>query len=170
MLNILEQFPVREWGFHSPRTLHALIEAKKLAYADLLRYIGDPRFSRAPVQQLLSKENAAARARLIDPKKAAATSSPRSFPASPPRGKRHHLPERGGRRSEHRLADSKQLRCFGSGLTPAGAGFMLQNRGNLFTFRPGQPNTIAGRKRRSTPSFRPSCRRTPEDRVRIMGG
>src|SRR6266436_1639463 len=80
MLNILEQFPVREWGFHSPRTLHAMIEAKKLAYADLLRYIGDPRFSRVPVQQLLSKENAAARARLIDPKKAACHVEPSQLP------------------------------------------------------------------------------------------
>src|SRR6266446_5516777 len=71
MLGILEQFPLAEWGFHSARTLHAMIEAKKLAYADLLKYIGDPRFTRIPVQQLLAKENAARRARQIDPKKAA---------------------------------------------------------------------------------------------------
>src|SRR5467141_459336 len=80
MLNILEQFPIGEWGFHSPRTLHAMIEAKRLAYADLLRYIGDPRFSRIPVQQLLSKENAATRARLIDPKKAACNVEPSQLP------------------------------------------------------------------------------------------
>jgi len=148
MLNILEQFPVREWGFHSPRTLHAMIEAKKLAYADLLRYIGDPRFSRVPVQQLLSKENAAARARLIDPKKAACHVEPSQLPGiTASRGSDTiYLTVVDGEGNIVSLIQSNYA-GFGSGLTPAGAGFMLQNRGNLFTLRPGQPNTIAGRKR-----------------------
>jgi gamma-glutamyltranspeptidase/glutathione hydrolase len=148
MLNILEQFPIREWGFHSPRTLHAMIEAKKLAYADLLRYIGDPRFSRVPVQQLLSKENAAARARLIDPKKAACHVEPSQLPGiTASRGSDTiYLTVVDGEGNIVSLIQSNYA-GFGSGLTPAGAGFMLQNRGNLFTLRPGQPNTIAGRKR-----------------------
>jgi len=148
MLNILEQFPIREWGFHSPRTLHAMIEAKKLAYADLLRYIGDPRFSRIPVQQLLSKENAAARARLIDPKKAACHVEPSQLPGiTASRGSDTiYLTVVDGEGNIVSLIQSNYA-GFGSGLTPAGAGFMLQNRGNLFTLRPGQPNTIAGRKR-----------------------
>jgi gamma-glutamyltranspeptidase/glutathione hydrolase len=57
MLNIMEQFPLREWGFHSVRTLHVMIEAKKLAFADLIRYIGDPKFSGIPVEALLSTEH-----------------------------------------------------------------------------------------------------------------
>jgi len=148
MLNILEQFPIGEWGFHSPRTLHAMIEAKKLAYADLLRYIGDPRFSRVPVQQLLSKENAAARARLIDPKKAACHVEPLQLPGiTASRGSDTiYLTVVDGEGNIVSLIQSNYA-GFGSGLTPAGAGFMLQNRGNLFTLRPGQPNTIAGRKR-----------------------
>jgi gamma-glutamyltranspeptidase/glutathione hydrolase len=148
MLNILEQFPIGEWGFHSPRTLHAMIEAKKLAYADLLRYIGDPRFSRVPVQQLLSKENAAARARLIDPKKAACHVEPSQLPGiTASRGSDTiYLTVVDGEGNIVSLIQSNYA-GFGSGLTPAGAGFMLQNRGNLFTLRPGQPNTIAGRKR-----------------------
>src|SRR6266446_8432081 len=68
MLNILERFPLGEWGFHSKRTLHAMIEAKKLAYADLLRYVGDPRFGQVPVADLLGKQGAAARAARIDPR------------------------------------------------------------------------------------------------------
>src|SRR4029077_3264954 len=56
MLNIMERFPLAEDGFHSVKALHTMIEAKKLAYADLLEYIGDPHFSKVPVQQLLSKE------------------------------------------------------------------------------------------------------------------
>ena len=46
MLNLMEQFPLGEYGFHSARALHVMIEAKKLAYADMLRYVGDPRFAR----------------------------------------------------------------------------------------------------------------------------
>ena len=55
MLNIMEQYPLSEWGFHSAKALHVMIEAKKLAYADLIRYIGDPNFSKLPVESLISK-------------------------------------------------------------------------------------------------------------------
>lgn len=50
MLNLMEQYPLRDYGFHSTRALHVMIEAKKLAYADMLRYVGDPRFSEIPVE------------------------------------------------------------------------------------------------------------------------
>jgi gamma-glutamyltranspeptidase/glutathione hydrolase len=148
MLNLLEQFPLSEWGFHSPRTLHAMIEAKKLAYADLLRYVADPRFSRIPVQQLLSKEGAAQRARLVDAKKAACRVEPSSIPGiTASRGSDTiYLTVVDGEGNIVSLIQSN-YEGFGSGLTPGGAGFMLHNRGNLFTLRPGQPNTIAGRKR-----------------------
>ena len=59
MLNIMETFPLDQYGLNSTRTLHTMIEAKKLAYADLVRYIGDPKFSKLPVAQLLSKDFAA---------------------------------------------------------------------------------------------------------------
>ena len=56
MLNIMEQFPLREYGHNSAKALHVMIEAKKLAYADLVQYVGDPRFTEIPVQHLVSKE------------------------------------------------------------------------------------------------------------------
>src|SRR5438874_1939842 len=62
MLNIMEQYPLGAWGFHSTKALHVMIEAKKLAFADLMRYVGDPRFSDLPVQNLLSKGHAFDRA------------------------------------------------------------------------------------------------------------
>ena len=55
MLNLMEQFPLGEYGFHSSRALHVMIEAKKLAYADMLRYVGDTRFAEPPVAALLDK-------------------------------------------------------------------------------------------------------------------
>src|SRR5215472_2734425 len=68
MLNIMETFPLgqKDWGFGSTNALHTMIEAKKLAYADLLRHIGDPRKQKLPVVTLLSKEWAGQRARQID--------------------------------------------------------------------------------------------------------
>jgi gamma-glutamyltranspeptidase/glutathione hydrolase len=59
MLNMMEHFPLAEYGFHSARALHVMIEAKKLAYADMLRYVGDVRFSRPPVGRMLDKTHGA---------------------------------------------------------------------------------------------------------------
>src|SRR6202162_4627985 len=69
MLNIMEKFPLgqKNWEFGSANALHNMIEAKKLAYADLAKYIGDPRQQKLPVSRLLSKEWAEQRAKLIDP-------------------------------------------------------------------------------------------------------
>jgi gamma-glutamyltranspeptidase/glutathione hydrolase len=66
MLNMMERFPLAEYGHNSTKALHVMIEAKKLAYSDLLKYVGDPHYSKVPVAELLSKDTAAARAKLID--------------------------------------------------------------------------------------------------------
>lgn len=148
MLNIMEQFPLNEYGHNSARTLHLMIEAKKLAYADLLKYIGDPRFSDIPVKQLLSKNLARKRADSIDP------------------GHAHCavLPSDLSERLNAMGADTTYLTAidqdgniisliqsnyagFGTGLVAPGTGFALQNRGQLFTLEPGEPNSLAPRKR-----------------------
>src|SRR5271154_748378 len=66
MLNIMEQFNLTQFGLNSTRALHVQIEAKKLAYADVIRYIGDPKGAKLPVSGMLSKQYAAERAKLID--------------------------------------------------------------------------------------------------------
>ena len=71
MLNIMERYPLGDWGFHDPRAMHVMIEAKKLAYADMLAYVADPKFSKVPVTQMLSSEHATARAAKVDLTKAA---------------------------------------------------------------------------------------------------
>jgi len=117
MLNVLERFPLGEWGFHSTRALHAMIEAKKLAYADLIRYVGDPRFGRMPVADLLGKEGAAARAEKIDPHKAsckveptqlaAVTGSPENFPiCTNARCTRGSSTRRGSASPKHMMSNS----------------------------------------------------------------
>jgi gamma-glutamyltranspeptidase/glutathione hydrolase len=148
MLNILERYPLREWGHNSVRTLHTMIEAKKLAYADMLKQVGDPRFSDIPVKQMLSNDFAASRAALLNPEKASCDVPPAQLSALA----RLHgsettylsVVDRDGNMVS--LIQSNYL-GFGSGVVPAGTGFMLQNRGALFTLEANQPNTLAPRKR-----------------------
>jgi gamma-glutamyltranspeptidase/glutathione hydrolase len=148
MLNLMEQFPLKEWGFHSTRTMHTMIEAKKLAYADMLQYVGDPRSGSIPVQQLLSKTRAAERATLINPTTAACTMTP---------GKLDGITDSEGSETIYFSVVDKDGNMvsliqsiyseWGSGLVPKGTGIMLHNRGGLFTLTPNQPNTLAPRKR-----------------------
>jgi gamma-glutamyltranspeptidase / glutathione hydrolase len=148
MLNLMEQFPLGEWGLHSPDAMHAMIEAKKLAYADMLAHVGDPGFSSVPVTAMLDKKRAAARAKLIEMQRAA----PRVEPA-----KLDGVTDAKGSDTIYLSVADKDGNIvsliqsnymgFGSGLVPRDCGFMLHNRGALFTLTPGQPNTLAPRKR-----------------------
>ena len=148
MLNILERYPLGEWGFHSTPTLHAMIEAKKLAYADLLRYVGDPRFGRIPVADLLGKEGAARRAARIDPQAAACKVEPtRLASVSDAKGNDTIYLTVVDRDGNIVSLIQSNYSGFGSGLVPKDKGFMLHNRGALFTLEPGLPNTLAPRKR-----------------------
>ena len=67
MLNIMERFPLAKYGFHSPKAMHVMIEAKKLAYADRAKFYADPTFAKVPVSELISKGYADGRGKLIDP-------------------------------------------------------------------------------------------------------
>ncbi len=78
MLNIVGGFPLGEWGHNSVATLHAMIEAKKLAYADMISYVGDPRFAEVPTKGMISPAYGRSRAALIDPAKANCNVGPRS--------------------------------------------------------------------------------------------
>jgi gamma-glutamyltranspeptidase/glutathione hydrolase len=148
MLNLMERFPLGEYGPQSARALHVMIEAKKLAYADLLRYVGDPRFSKVPVQELISKQLAEQRARTIDPDHAHDHVPPSDLAA---------LTSKHGGDTIYMCTIDKDGNIvsliqsnyagFGSGLVPPGTGFMLQNRGGLFSLERGHPNALEPRKR-----------------------
>jgi len=146
MLNILENFPLAEYGHNSARALHTMIEAKKLAYADLLRYIGEPRASRLPVSGLLSKDYARTRARLIDPARANCAVEAGTPPAVGNDTIYLSVVDREGNMVS--LIQSNYVSVtFGSGLVAPGTGFALHNRGGLFSLDPASPNALAGRKR-----------------------
>jgi len=148
MLNLMEQFPLAEYGFHSPRALHVMIEAKKLAYADLLQYVGDPRFATIPVTQMIDKQRAIARAKLIDPAQAQCDVQPAVYDGITNASGKDTIyltvVDREGNIVS--LIQSNYL-GFGSGLVPTGTGFMLHNRGGLFSLKPDQPNTLTPRHR-----------------------
>ncbi|RYD36081.1 MAG: gamma-glutamyltransferase [Verrucomicrobiaceae bacterium] len=148
MLAIMENFPIHGYGLHSPDALHVAIEAKKLAYADMLAFVGDPRTGNVPVQAMLHKEHAAERARLINPMRAMPKAEPSVFPGLTD-SKGHdtiYLCTADREGNVVSLIQSNYM-GFGSGVVPAGCGFMLHNRGALFILEPGKPNTLAPRKR-----------------------
>jgi len=172
MLNLMEQHPLGKYGFHSANAMHVMIEAKKLAYADMLRYVGDPKFSQIPVDALLSKPRAEGRAKLIDAQKAACKVEP---------AKLEGVTDAQGSDTIYMSVIDKDGNIvsliqsnysgFGSGLVPPGAGFMLHNRGGLFTLEKGHPNTLAPRKR-PLHTIIPSFMEKGDQRIGfgIMGG
>ena len=148
MLNLMESFPMGDFGFHSPRALHTMIEAKKLAYADLLRYVGDQRFGEVPVAAMLDKDRARTRAGRIDPARAQCRVEPSQLDrVTDMQGHDTIYLSVVDRDGNMVSLIQSNYSGFGSGLVPEGAGFMLHNRGALFTLAPNQPNTLAGRKR-----------------------
>ncbi len=144
MLNILEGYDLKSYGFGSPEHVHLFTEAKKLAFADRARYYADPAFARAPLAGLLSKDYAAERRKLISMDKAM-----KSVDAG-------HPPLEGGDTIYLTTADREgnmvsliqsNYRGMGSGMSPPGLGFILQDRGELFVLKEGHPNSYAPGKR-----------------------
>src|SRR5246127_3878130 len=144
MLNILETTPIGQKGyeFGAPKALHLMIEAKKLAYADLKRYIGDPRGQKLPVEKLLSKEWATGRAKQIDEQHANCDVNGGEMTIGNDTTYLTVVDRDGNMVS---LIQSNYSQ-FGSGVVAAGTGFSLHNRGGLFTLDAKSPNALAGRK------------------------
>jgi gamma-glutamyltranspeptidase/glutathione hydrolase len=168
ILNILEGFDLKSMGRNSAETLHAMIEAKKIAWADRAKFYADPEFAKIPLAGLLSKEYAAERRKLIDPGHAAkaveagvppangaesqATREPLQDSAATPK----RSPVDDGDTIYMCTADDEgnmvsliqsNYRGMGSGIVVPGLGFMFQDRGELFSMEPGHANVYAPGKR-----------------------
>jgi gamma-glutamyltranspeptidase/glutathione hydrolase len=148
MLDLMEQHPLARYGFHSVDALHVMIEAKKLAYADMLRWVGDPRFGAAPLGALLDKGRAAHRAAAIDMRRAVANVTPDRV-AGLTTGHGGDTVYLSAIDRDGNIVSLIQsiFQGFGSGLVASGTGFALQNRGALFTLERGHPNELAPGKR-----------------------
>ncbi|MHB1858260.1 MAG: gamma-glutamyltransferase [Acidobacteriaceae bacterium] len=148
MLNIMEQFPMAQYGHNSVDALHVMIEAKKLAYVDMYKYVGDPRFTPVPVQQMISKDLAKQRAKLIDMHKASCQVVPSSITQI--------LNAHGNSTIYLSTIDKdgnivsliqSNYEGYGTGMVAPGLGFSFQDRGAGFSLTPGLPNSLAGHKR-----------------------
>jgi gamma-glutamyltranspeptidase/glutathione hydrolase len=168
MLNILEGFDLRTTGRNSSETLHTMIEAKKIAWADRAKFYADPDFATVPLGGLLSKQYATERRKLIDPNHAAKTveaGSPQNGADAPPR-RFAGISARGRAGSSSLIDDGDTIymctaddegnmvsliqsnyRGMGSGIVVPGLGFMFQDRGELFSMDPQHANVYAPGKR-----------------------
>ncbi|MEZ5403334.1 MAG: gamma-glutamyltransferase [Bryobacteraceae bacterium] len=144
MLNLMEEFPLSRFGPLSHEAFHRKIEAQKLAYADLNRYVGDPRFGPVPVAEMISKSYAQERAKLIDPDKASCAPEPGLSLAT--RGDTIYMSAVDAEGNVVSLIQSIYL-SFGSGIVTDDYGFHLHNRGALFTLEQGHANELKPRKR-----------------------
>ncbi len=142
MLNILEGYDIAAMGFGSPEYVHALVEAKKLAFEDRARYYADPDFADVPVEKLVSKSYADERRKLIDPEEAAESVPPGELDE----GDTIYLTVADDEGNMVSLIQSN-FRGMGSGMVPPGLGFNLQNRGELFSLDPEHPNRFEPGKR-----------------------
>jgi len=142
MLNILELYDIKSMGFGSAEYIHLLTEAKKLAFEDRAKFYSDPAFNDIPVAELISKAYAKKRAALINPDKASDY-----YPAGQPeKGNTIYLTVADQYGNMVSLIQSN-YRGMGSGMTPTGLGFVLQDRGELFSLTEGEFNTYAPGKR-----------------------
>jgi len=145
MLNILEGFDMKSAGFMTAKSINLQVEAKRLAFEDRAKYYADPDFAKAPIKELLSSQYADARRSLITPGKAM---------AAPLAGDPKALKD--GDTTYLTVADKDGMmvsliqsnyRGMGSGLVPDGLGFMLQDRGQLFSLEQGHANQYEPGKR-----------------------
>ncbi len=141
ILNILEQYDIEGMGFGSADYIHTFVEAKKLAFEDRAKYYADPAFNDIPVSALISKDYAQKRRALINPDKAA-----KRFDAGVVEGDTIYLTVADKDGNMVSLIQSN-YRGMGSGMTPPELGFILQNRGELFTLAPNHFNTYEPKKR-----------------------
>src|SRR5213082_3305117 len=168
ILNILEGFDLKSMGRNSAETLHVMIEAKKIAWADRAKFYADSEFVKIPLAGLLSKDYATERRKLIDPNRAAkaveAGAPPANAQLSQPT--RLSLPDPAATLKRSPVDDGDTIymctaddegnmvsliqsnyRGMGSGIVVSGLGFMFQDRGELFSMEPGHANVYAPGKR-----------------------
>ena len=165
MLNIMEAAFAQGFG-ETADGLHMMIEAKKLAYADMQRHVADPSFSDVPVAAMLSKEYARERAAAIDSRRAQARVAAGQLPAHAGDTTYLSVVDRGGNMVS--LIQSN-FNSFGSGIVAEGTGFPLQNRGALFTLDRSHPNVLAPRKR-PLHTIIPALMTNPTNPIRIAFG
>ena len=164
MLNLLERFPLRQYGAGSAQAIHVMTESMKLAYADRAEYLGDTDFVDVPVKGLISRAYAETLARKIDPARARPGGELR--PGNP-------VPYESDQTTHYSVADAAGNVAsttytlnmnFGSGIMAEGTGVLLNNEMDDFAAKPGVPNAfglVGGEANAVAPGKRPLSSMTP---------
>ena len=142
ILNLLESFDIKSMGFGSAEYIHHFVEAKKIAFADRAKYYADMDFNKIPVNYLISKEYANKRRHEINKTEAAKT----VVAGEIENGDTIYLTTSDNEGNMVSLIQSN-YRGMGSGMVPPGLGFMLQDRGELFSLEQGHYNVYEPEKR-----------------------
>jgi len=144
MLNILEGYDFKKIPFGSPEHIHLFVEAKKVVFEDRAKFYADPDFVKIPVKELISKEYANERRKLINPNRAA-----RRYDAGNPALKEGDTIYMTVADKDGNMVSLIQsnYRGMGSGMVADDLGFMFQDRGELFDLEEGRNNTYAPHKR-----------------------
>lgn len=142
MLNIMEAYDVKSMGFGSTDYVHLFVEAKKLAFEDRAKFYADPAFNQLPIKQLISKDYAAERRKLLDMSRSAR----RVMPGNPEHGNTVYLTVADEEGNMVSFIQSN-YRGMGSGMCPDGLGFIFQDRGEMFTLEDNHVNTYQPGKR-----------------------
>ena len=142
ILNMLENYDLKSLGLFSAEYIHLFTEAKKLAFADRAKYYADPLFEKIPVKELISKSYAKERIKLIDANHVAKTDEAGILK----NGDTIYLSAADQYGNMISLIQSN-YRGMGSGMVPPGLGFMLQDRGELFSLDKSHKNSLKGGKR-----------------------
>ena len=143
MLKILEPYDLKALGHNTPAYLHLLVESKKLAYADLARWVGDPAAMTVDVHRLLDPKFIAGRRAMIDTAKAMERTEPGNTATS---SETIYLAVADSAGNMLSFINSN-YEAFGSGVVVPGTGFVLHDRGAGFTMTDGLPNTVGPNKR-----------------------
>jgi gamma-glutamyltranspeptidase/glutathione hydrolase len=142
ILNILENYDLKKLGLYSSEYIHLFTETKKIVFADRAKYYADPNFADIPVNELISKSYAKERAKLINLDKAAKKDDAGILKS----GDTIYLTVADKFGNMVSLIQSN-YRGMGSGMMPTGLGFMLQDRGELFSLDKNHKNALEGGKR-----------------------
>ena len=166
ILNVLEGYPLKEWGFRSAQAVHVQIEAMRHAYVDRNSYLGDPDFVKNPLERLLDKDYAAKIRAAIDPQKAAVSKDLK--PGVPP-----HAPHEGNNTTHYSIVDGMGNAVsvtytlndlFGAKVTAATTGVLLNDEMDDFTAKLGVPNIyglVQGEANAIAPGKRPLSSMSP---------
>ena len=142
ILNILERFDIESMGFGTSDYIHLFTEAKKVVYEDRAKYYADTNFSNIPVEKLISKEYANERSKLINLKKSSKSFNPGNLEI----GDTIYLTVADSFGNMVSLIQSN-YRGMGSGVVPDNTGFMLKDRGEMFSLAPNHMNSLMPGKR-----------------------